>query len=272
MQVHFLALPVLVSALGAAVVLHVAGPARVVAGLVDPLHRVPEFGQNVFVGFVKDVGQHVEPAPVGHADQDVAGVVLRGLADHPVQDEDHGVQAFDGEPGLAGESPVQELLENLHLGETVEDGQCALVIFRGSEPPRFRGLLQPFPLSGHLDVHVVVTGGGGIDALEFLEGLGGVVALLAHRTADQGGGQLPHGHFGHALRLQFQLGQGVAQCGVVLGREDGIGKVPGIGQGVQVGAEMSILADVLGEIGDEDDLVDTGRTGAAVGAGGAGGA
>src|SRR3954462_4561480 len=76
----------LVGALGAVVVLDVAGPALRDRGDGLERRRALELGEDRLVRAAEVVGQHVEPAAVRHADEDLAGTVrgrqLDRLVDH----------------------------------------------------------------------------------------------------------------------------------------------------------------------------------------------
>jgi hypothetical protein len=101
------------------VVLHVAGPA-VIAALAHPCARplvaAQELGDDLLVGLAKDVGQHVQPAAVRHADQHRPGARLGGRSDDLVEDRHQHPQPFEREAGLAGEGALEEPLERPDLG------------------------------------------------------------------------------------------------------------------------------------------------------------
>ncbi len=108
-------------ALGAEVVLHVAGAldgARVDVAL--------ELAEDLGVLLADDVGEHVEPAAVGHADRDLVEAGLGGRLADLVDDRDRGLAALEGEPLLADELGLQEGLERLGLVELEQDPQLLL--------------------------------------------------------------------------------------------------------------------------------------------------
>ena len=113
-------LPRPVRALGAVVVLHVAG-----AALGRELARFDvaaalELGEDRLVRPAHGMGQHVEPPAVRHADHHVARAALGRALDRQVEHRHQHVDAFDREPLLAEVGLVQELLERLDLGEPLE--------------------------------------------------------------------------------------------------------------------------------------------------------
>ena len=82
--------------LGAEVVLHVAGA----------LHRprvdvALELAEDLAVALADDVGQHVEPAAVGHPDGDLVEAGLGGRLADLVDQRDRGLAALEAEPLLA---------------------------------------------------------------------------------------------------------------------------------------------------------------------------
>ena len=80
-----------------------------------------ELGQDRGVGLAHDVGQHVEPAAMRHADDDLVAAELGRGADDRLQRRDRALAAVEPEALGARELDVQELLEALGLGEVLED-------------------------------------------------------------------------------------------------------------------------------------------------------
>ena len=159
-------------ALGAQVVLHVTGA----------LHRTRvdvalELAEDLGVALADDVGEHVEPTAVGHADGDlVEAVVGGGLADL-VEQRDGRLAALEAEPLLADELRLQEGLERLGLVELVQDAQ--LLLARWLHMRLLDALLDPLALLGVLDVHVLDAGRAAVrvaqdaeDAAQLHEALG----------------------------------------------------------------------------------------------------
>ena len=82
------------------------GPVRVVAQVV--LHvavakeglgvDVLEFLEDLAGALAQDVGQHVQPAAVRHADDDLVQPLLPGMLDGHVQQGDQGLGALQTEP------------------------------------------------------------------------------------------------------------------------------------------------------------------------------
>ena len=129
------------------VILDVAGAVR--------LRRVQvalELAEDLRVRLADDVGQHVEPSAVGHADHDLVEPVLGGLVDRRVHHRNDGLRTFERESFLPNVFRLQERLEGLggiHLGQDVlllRDGRLVVLDL---DP-----LLQPLLLLGLEDVRV----------------------------------------------------------------------------------------------------------------------
>ena len=147
-----LAVGQLVGALGAVVVLDVAGAALRDRG--DGLERrgALELGEDRLVGAAEVVGEHVEPAAVGHADDDLARAVRGGELDQLV-DHRHGhVEALDRELLLAQVGLVHEALERVDLDQALEQ---RLLLVGGQRLAELAGLdllAQPHALAVAADV------------------------------------------------------------------------------------------------------------------------
>src|SRR5690349_20265170 len=105
-----------VLALGTQVVLDVAGAvglARVEVAL--------ELAEDLADRLADDVRQHVEPAAVRHADDDLVELVLGGLVQHGVEQRDDGLAALQREPLLPDVLGLQEGLERLGGVELRQD-------------------------------------------------------------------------------------------------------------------------------------------------------
>ena len=99
------------------------------AGWLETASSVPlalELAEDHLVRPPDDVGEHVQPAAVGHADHDLVRSVLRGQLERLVEHRDHHVEPLDRELLLAEERPAQVALEAFHLGEPRE--QPALLV------------------------------------------------------------------------------------------------------------------------------------------------
>ena len=132
---------------GAGVVLHVAHPARDRCRSVCAATGSLNSARICAYGFSQHVRQHVQPAAVRHADQRVPHAAVGRAADDLVEDRHQHVEPFDREPRLAGEGPVQEPLEDLDLGDAVEQrlGARRDPSAAGSGPTRRRGAATRAP-------------------------------------------------------------------------------------------------------------------------------
>ncbi len=79
------------------------------------------------VGFAHHRGQHVQPAAVGHADDDLVDAQRAAALDDLLQRRDHGLRPVQAEAFGAGEALVQEALEALALDQLLQDGDLAVL-------------------------------------------------------------------------------------------------------------------------------------------------
>jgi hypothetical protein len=78
------------------------------------------------VRFAHHVGQHVQPAAVGHADDDFFDAELAAALDDLLKGRNHRLAAVQAEALGAGVFDVAELLEGLGFDQLVEDRLLAL--------------------------------------------------------------------------------------------------------------------------------------------------
>ena len=185
-------------ALGAEVVLHVAGAlhgARVDVAL--------ELAEDLAVGLADDVGEHVEPAAVRHADGDLVEAGLGGRLADLVDQRDRGLAALEAEPLLADELGLQERLERLGLVELEQDPQLLLA---GRLLVRLLdALLDPAALLGVLDVHVLDADGAAVRVAQDAEDVAQLhePALAAEGAGGELAVEVPQRQ---AVRLDLEVG------------------------------------------------------------------
>ena len=132
----------------AEVILHVAAaevPLRV---------PVAERGEDLADVLVEDVREDVQAAAVGHADDDLFASALRGVLDQEIEHRDHALRAFGREPLRADEVLVHELLEDLGVGQVLQDANALGVVERRLVPRRLHRVLEPVARFGIFDVRV----------------------------------------------------------------------------------------------------------------------
>ncbi len=229
---------------GASVVLHVAGPAEILAeGLFT--EGFLELGEHLRVALVHDVRQHVEAAAVGHPDQHVTHAGHRRVRNQLIDDRDHHVETFNREARLADERPLQESLEGLDFGDAVEEFDRLEGLMRGAEGPGLDGVAEPLALLGHEDVRDVVSDAGAVDLAEPVDGLAGVRCAFRQRPAGQARGQ--QAQIGLRQPVRFGMKRGVAN------------RVRP--QGVDPRGEMAITSNRFGEVDGADDGAEIGGIG-----------
>ena len=121
---HAVRVAALVGALGAVVVLDVAGAALRDRGDGLDRGRALELAEDRLVRAAQVVREHVQAAAVGHADDDLARALGGGELDHLVEHRDGHVQALDRELLLAQVGLVHEALERVHLRQPAQQRDC----------------------------------------------------------------------------------------------------------------------------------------------------
>ena len=104
----------------AVVVLHVAAADEAVGVLVV------EGGEGLAHVLAEDVDHHVEAAAVGHPDDDLLDALGAGVLDAEVEHGDHALATLEGEALGADVILVDELLEDLGVGQLREHAQRLL--------------------------------------------------------------------------------------------------------------------------------------------------
>src|SRR3569833_2112027 len=220
-------------AVGAQVVLDVAGALR--AARVEVALELTE---DLAVGLADDVGQDVEAAPVGHADDDLVEVFLCGAGDRRVEQRDQRLAALEREALLPDELGLQERLERLGRVEPAEDMLLLLAVRLARRDLDAR--LDPGALLGILDVHVLDADGAAVGVAQHAED---VAQLHRRLAAEAAGGELP---------LQVPQGEAVlehVEVGVAA-----LGVLQRVGVGHQVAAH-AVGVDQLVHPGDLGDVV-----------------
>ena len=103
-------------------IFHVAGA----FDLVGRCRAALELVEDRAVRLAHHLRQHVEPAAVRHADDDLLDAERAAALDDLLQRRDHRLAAVEAEALGAGEFQVAELLEALGLDQLVEDRALAL--------------------------------------------------------------------------------------------------------------------------------------------------
>ena len=153
----------LARALGAEVVLDVAGAALGVGR--DGLERALalELAQDRLVGAAEHMREHVQPAAMRHAEHDLVAALLRGEPDRLVEHRDHHVEPLDRELLLAEEGPAQVALEAFDLGQALEQAALVVRVERLVVAPRLDHRPQPDALLVVGDVLELVGAGAAVD-------------------------------------------------------------------------------------------------------------
>ncbi len=131
----------------AQVILHVAA-AEVQLG-VD----VGEFAEDLLRALAHDVGQHVQPAAVGHGQHDFANALVAGLFDGQVQQRDQAFGPFQREAFGAGNRFWMNSSKIAASVSRVRMRNCSLRLSVQPVLGAFHPVLQPLPHVQIVDVH-----------------------------------------------------------------------------------------------------------------------
>lgn len=220
-----------VLALGAEVVLHVAGAVRL-TGVEVAL----ELAEDLRDRLADDVREHVQAAAVRHADDDLVELVLGGLVEHRVEQRDDGLAALQREALLADVLRLQERLERLGRVQLAED-----VLLHGGRRLLVRNLdalLDPAALFGLQDVHVLDADGAAVRVAQHAQDVAELHPLLAREAADG------------ELAVEVPQRQAVAEHVQV-----GVAALAVV-QRVRVGHQVAARAERVDQLDDARGLVD----------------
>ena len=155
---------------GVAVELPVAGGAQMIldvpraADVLRMGRAAAELVEDRLVGLAHEVGQHVEPAAVRHAEHHLLQAQLAATLQDLLQPGDHRLGPFQAEALGARVLLIEELLEGLGRRQTLQDRALA----RHREGRAVQGLvldalLDPTLLIRILDVHELDADGSAVD-------------------------------------------------------------------------------------------------------------
>ena len=99
---------------------------------------------------------------------------------------------------------MEESLEDLDLGQPIEQRDRVNRIGGRAEATALSGLSEPLPLFRHEDVRVVVARRGAVQPTEGVHDLLHCREAVAQRGRDQVGGKPPEIFFGDAVRCRQQ--------------------------------------------------------------------
>jgi hypothetical protein len=174
------------------------------------------------VGLAHDVGEHVEPAAVRHAQHDLLHAQAGRGADDRLERRDRALAAVQAEALGARELDVEELLEALGLGEVLQD-LALLLRLGGVEPVRALDPgLDPGLLLRVLDVQELDADRAGVGLAQDLDDLAERGLLQAEHVVE--------------VELAAQVGVGEAVGAVV---ELGVVRVAGEAQRVELRQQVA---------------------------------
>ena len=151
-----------------------------VAGALDRrrIDVALELGEDRLVALAHDVGQHVESAPVRHAEHGGVEARVGGVRQDLVEHGNRRLGTFDAEALRADVLGGEELLERLGGVQPLEDAVLALL--RVLLDATLELLLDPLLLVGVLDVHVLDADRAAVGVAQHTEEV--AEAHLGHTT------------------------------------------------------------------------------------------
>ncbi len=194
----------LVGAVGAVVVLDVAGAPLGDRG--DGLERRGslELGEDRVVGAAEVVREHVQAPAVGHPDDDLPAAVRGGELDQLVEHRHGHVEALDRELVLAEVGLVHEALQRVDLDQALEQRALLVGGQRLAERAGLDLLAQPHALAVGGDVLDLVGDRPAVGLAQVRQGVG--EGRAGHAHAQDLGGDLRHQLGGQPQRLGVQRG------------------------------------------------------------------
>ncbi len=113
-----------------------------------------EFGKDRGIGLADEIGEHVQPAAMRHADHEFLDAERGAAPQDRLQRRHQGLAALDAEALGAGIAAVEKPLKGLGGGQDLQDFLAAGRRQRRAALARLEFLLDPGALGRHLDVHV----------------------------------------------------------------------------------------------------------------------
>ena len=125
-----------------------------------------EFLEHLTGGLAQDVGEHVQPSPMGHADDDLFHVFAAGALNEFVEQRDQGFAPLQGKALLSHIAGVEIFLQSFGRGQHGEQpaltGGCDVQV----GPVAFEAFLDPAFLLGVRDVHVLGADVSAVDPFD----------------------------------------------------------------------------------------------------------
>ena len=204
-----------------------------------------ELGDDLLVGLVQDVRQHVQAAAVGHAHDHLFDAQPGAGVHQFVQQRHHGLGPFEGEALLPEIARVQEVFELLGGDQPRQHPAGGSRGQLGPVEAGFDALLQPVALVLVRDVHVLDADGAAIGGLQLAqEPLQGSVGAPQESTRAHG---LFEVFFGEAKFNQIQQRQVLAVVPQRVEPGDEMAHLPvGLHQGLDADEDQQALVGLHG--------------------------
>jgi hypothetical protein len=143
---------------GPHVIFNVTRPAQILFNKqVLTFDRIFKLGQNLGVRLVQDMGQHIKPTPMGHAQQEGINIMLDRPTDNFIEHGHQHIQTLNRKASLAGENAMEEILKRFDLGQPFQQRHFIQRFMGRSEAARLNRLSQPIPFFRLAQMVKVVT-------------------------------------------------------------------------------------------------------------------
>ena len=155
---------------------------------VDPRRErrcATELGEDRFQGLVEHIGEHVQPATVGHGQQDLLETERAAALDDLLDGRDHGFAAFQTEALGAGKAAGQVPLERLGVRQTFENRAFPEIREIGTRVLVLDPALNPGLPVGILNVHELHADRPGVGFLQDSHDLAKGGPLEAQHVIDE---------------------------------------------------------------------------------------
>src|SRR5258706_1297290 len=147
---------------GSHVILHIACPTEFIP-CGGATFWVSEFSQDLFIGGVQRMREHIQASAMCHSQQDIGDLFARRKVNDLIEHWDQHIHTFDGEAGLARKYPMQEKLKSFHLRQAFKYLDVIKRLLRRTKLSGLRSLSQPIALCRVADVSIIISNCFGIN-------------------------------------------------------------------------------------------------------------
>ena len=121
-----------------------------------------EFGENLRHRFTHDIGEHVQPAAMRHADDGFMNALVGGALQNFVKADNRAFQPFKAKALLPDEAALQEMFELFGLDQAIQNALPYRIVQLPEIHGCFHAVLEPLLLLRILNMHVFDADGAAI--------------------------------------------------------------------------------------------------------------